>query len=529
MMKDKFYRVIKLFVFLILVTHILLPLLALLTQISMEDIVKVVTSNQFLPMLKNSLISTTVATLVSIFLALSLAWCINRTNVKHKGLITILFTLPMLIPSISHGMGLTILFGDNGIITNLTGINIHLFGLTGIVIGATLYAFPAAFLMFSDIFSYEDYTVYEVANVLGLTKFQQFIKITFPNLKKSLISAVFAVFTMIFTDYGVPLVVGGKYTTLPVYMYREVIGLMDYSKGAVLGIVLLIPAVIAFIIDLINKEEGSSGTIAKPYVISKNKKRDFFANVYCLFILFLISIPIITFLVLCFVNQYPIDFSFTLNNIHQSFELGLKNYLLNSLLIALSTSLFGTIISYTTAYITARSNKELSSLALHFISLISLSIPGIVLGLSYVLFFKTSFIYGTFIILISVNIIHFFGSPYLMAYNALLKFNTHLEDVATTLGISKIQMLKDVYVPSTSDTILEMFGYNFVNSMVTISAISFLANFKNMPIALLIPQFDSQSLIGPIAFISIIILVINIAMKLIIHYLKRHFQNKEVY
>lgn len=529
MMRDRFYQSIKLIVYFVLITHIILPLLSLLTQISSEDISRVVYSNQFLPMLKNSLVSTTIATIVSIVLALSLAWCINRTNIKHKGTISILFTLPMLIPSISHGMGLTILFGDNGIFTNLTGINIHLFGLTGIVIGATLYAFPAAFLMFADIFRYEDYTVYEVAKVLGLTKFQQFVKITLPNLRKPLISAIFAVFTMIFTDYGVPLVVGGKYATLPVYMYREVIGLMDYSKGAVLAIALLVPAVVAFIIDLLNKEEGSSTTVIKPFVISKNKKRDVLANIYCSTILFLIAVPIVNFLILCFVNQYPVDFSFTLNNIHQSFELGLKGYLLNSLLIALSTSLFGTIISYVTAYITARSNKEFSAVVLHFISLISLSIPGIVLGLSYVLFFKSSFVYGTYIILISVNIIHFFGSPYLMAYNALLKFNGHLEDVATALGISKIKMLKDVYVPSTSDTILEMFAYNFVNSMVTISAISFLANFKNMPIALLIPQFDSQSLIGPIAFISIIILVINIAMKLIVYFLKRHFQAKESY
>ena len=525
-MKDNFYRAVKLLIFMILVVNIIMPLATLITKITWEDLVSVVTSNQFMPMLKNSVVSTVAATCVSIFLAITLAWCLNRTHIKHKGAISILFTLPMLIPSISHGMGLTILFGDNGIFTNLTGINIHLFGYTGIIIGATLYAFPAAFLMFANIFQYEDYTVYEVSKVLGLTKWQQFTKITLPNLKKPLISATFAAFTMIFTDYGVPLVVGGKVTTLPVYMYREVIGLMDYSKGGVLGAVLLIPAVIAFIIDLVNNEESNNNTVSKPYVIEPNKKRDRMASVFCGVILFLISVPIITFTVLCFVNQYPVDFSMTLNNIRASFKLGLTGYLLNSLLIAFATALFGTMISYVTAYITARSGREFSSVVLHFISLISLSIPGIVLGLSYVLCFKSSFLYGTYIILISVNIIHFFGSPYLMAYNALLKFNNHLEDVSMTLGISKIKMLTDVYVPSTYDTIFEMFGYNFVNAMVTISAVSFLANFKNMPLALLIPQFDSQALIGPIAFISIIILVINVAMKLAIYLLKRYYKEK---
>ncbi len=525
-MKNKLYKAVKFLIFTVLFLQIVLPLLILLTNITWADMVAVVTSNQFLPMLKNSILSTTVATVVSVSLAFLLAWCIHRTNIKHKGALSLLFTLPMLIPSISHGMGLVILFGDNGIFTNLTGININLFGLTGIVIGATLYAFPAAFLMFTNIFQYEDYTVYEVAQVLGLTKTQQFMKITLPNLKKPLISAIFAVFTMIFTDYGVPLVVGGKLTTLPVYMYREVIGLLDYSKGAVLGVFLLIPAVIAFIIDLMNNEESASGTVTKEFVVRPNRKRDFLAGTFCNIMLFLISVPIITFMVLCFVNRYPIDYSFTLNNIRESLRLGVFGYLLNSLFVSLTTALCGTTLAYLTAYYAARARKKISNIVLHFIAMVSLSIPGIVLGLSYVVTFRGTPLYGTYAILVCVNMIHFFASPYLMAYNALLKFNENLEDVSVTLGIGKLSLLKNVFFPSTYDTVIEMFGYMFVNSMVTISAISFLANFKNMPMALLIPQFDSQSLVGPIAFISIVILLVNGIAKLVIYSLKRYFARK---
>ena len=69
--------------------------------------------------------------------------------------------------------------------------------------------------------------------------------------------------------------------TLPVYMYREVIGLLDYSKGGIIGVILLIPAVIAFIIDLLNKDNGTNSTITKPYVIGKNRKRDIFSRVVC--------------------------------------------------------------------------------------------------------------------------------------------------------------------------------------------------------------------------------------------------------
>ncbi len=526
-MRNKAYYLIKYMICIFLVLHILCPLLSMLAHISGSDIREVLESAQFKPMLWNSIFSSLAAAVISVSSALLLAWCVNRTGIRHKGIWSVIFTLPMLIPSISHGMGLSLLFGDNGFFTNITGINIHLYGLTGIIIGATLYSCPMAFLMLTDSFQYEDYTVYEAADVLGLSKKEQFRAVTLSNLKKSLISAFFAVFTIVFTDYGVPLAVGGKMMTLPVYMYREVIGLLDYSKGGIIGSILLIPAILAFIIDLINKESGSNSTVVKPYKIKENRKRDIFANIICLATLIFISLPFITFIVLSFIKQYPVDYSFTLGNIREALGLGIEGYLLNSLFTALTAALLGTLITYYAAYVTTQSEKSLSSMAIHLISLITLSFPGIVLGLSYVLFFRGSFIYGTIAILITVNITHFFASPYLLAYNSLLKFDPNLGGVAYSLGISKMRVLLDVYMPCTRGTVLEMFSYIFVNCMVTISAISFLTNFRNMPLALLIPQFDSQSMVEQIAFISIIILAVNVAEKGIIYFLKLYFARKE--
>ena len=194
------------------------PLITLLIHIDMKDIQKVLTSPQFQPMVINSLCTTILATLLSVSLAFVLAWFMNRSHIRHRSVFTMLFTLPMLIPSISHGMGLVLLFGDNGIISNLLHMRFFLYGYVGIILGSILYSFPVAFLMLNDTFQYEDYTTYEAASVLGLSKRQQFFTITLPNIKGPLISVIFSVFTMIFTDYGVPLVVGGKSITLPVYM-----------------------------------------------------------------------------------------------------------------------------------------------------------------------------------------------------------------------------------------------------------------------------------------------------------------------
>ena len=165
-----------------------------------------------------------------------------------------LFTVPMLIPSISHGMGLVLLFGDNGLLTNILGLRIDLYGYCGIVMGSVLYSFPVAFLMFFDSLQYEDYTTYEAADVLGMSKVRMFKTITLPSMRRTVVSAVLAVFTMVFTDYGVPLITGGTVMTLPVYMYREVIGMMNFSGGAVIGVILLTPAIIAFLMALMRSK-----------------------------------------------------------------------------------------------------------------------------------------------------------------------------------------------------------------------------------------------------------------------------------
>ena len=238
-----------------------------------------------------------------------------------------------------------------------------------------------------------------------------------------------------------------------------------------------------------------------------------------------ICLPIAAFAFLSVVRQYPIDLSFSLENIREAFELGVGRYLENSLAMALGTSFVGVAVIYFTAYLTARSKKTLTTLTLHLISMLSLAVPGIVLGLSYVLFFKSTFFYGTIVMLILVNTIHFFASPYLMAYNSLNKFNRNLEDVSETLGISRMRMLRDVYLPCTQKTIIEMFSYIFVNCMVTISAVSFLANFKDMPLALLIPRFDSQSLVEATAFIALVILAVNGIMKIAVYILERRIKD----
>ena len=528
-MKNNAFRGLKYMLLLYLLATVVLPIGTLFSTIRTQTVAEVLASAQFLPMLKNSLITTVLATAVSILLSFFLAWLLNRSNIRFQSVFVVLFTVPMLIPSISHGQGLVLLFGDNGIVTNLLDWNIGLYGYKGIVMGSVLYSFPVAFLMFHDSFQYEDFTVYEAAGVLGLSKWKQFLTITLPSMRRTIVSAILAVFTMVFTDYGVPLMTGGTEMTLPVYMYREVIGMMNFSGGAVVGVVLLTPAVAAFLMDLKNSGGNTSNsTVTKPYRIEPNQKRDLAVYGIFAFVLLVLCMPIVAFVLLSFVRQYPIDLRFSLETVKRLLSSGMRMYFVNSLAVALLTALLGTCLSYFSAYITARSGKSLPNQLLHFISMLSLAVPGIVLGLSFVLTFRSVPFYTTIFILVLANIVHFLSSPYLLAYNSLSKFNPNLEDVAASLGISRMQMLWNVYIPCTRSTIVEMYSYYFVNAMITISAVSFLVNFRTMPLSLLIPQLESQSFIEGTALVSLMILLINLTEKGIAFFVKRSVQKEDL-
>ena len=514
----------KLLLSAVFLSLVFFPIAVMFANIDAESISAVVNSHIFLESVKNSLVSASLATVITVIVAYALASWIERTNIRLRGLFSVIFVLPMLAPSISSGMGLVILFGNNGLITRLLGLDASIYGLGGIVIGSVLYAFPVAFLMLSDVLRYEDASPYEAADVLGLSRLNKFRAITLPYLRKPLISVIFATFTLIITDYGVPLMVGGKYVTLPVVMYQEVIGQLNFGKGAVFGALLLIPAVIAFVIDILNKDRSNSAFATKSHERKNGVLNKSFAYVGCTAVSLFVLLPIITFVLLAFSTDYPTSLVPTLDNIAKAGKLRAFEYLFNSITMALVTSVIGVTVAFMTAYLSARMKSKMSSFV-HISAIISAAIPGIVLGLGYVLAFKGTPLYGTLVVLIMVNLVHFISTPYLMIYNTLSKLNENLESVAHTMGIDRFHIIKDVLVPQCRGTLFEMLSYFFVNCMMTISAVSFLATTSNKPISLMINQFEAQMQLECAAVVSLIILIVNLLIKTVIHLIK----NKKIY
>ncbi len=522
---------IKIAVGLIMVFMVIVPLIIMFSRISTESISSVVSSARFPIALKNSLWTSAVATVISVSLAYLLALATVRANIPGEKLFGILLILPMLIPSLSHGMGLIILFGNNGIIKNLFSDGpSSIYGPLGIIIGSVMYTFPVAYIMLRDVLKYEDMSVYEAADVLGLGKARQFFKLSLPYMKKPLIAASFSTFSMIITDYGVPAMIGGKTQTLSLLMYKEVIGKTNFENGAVLSIFLILPAIVAFVADILNKERANTSFVKREVDTGKSRALTYVSLAFCTVVSLLVLLPILSFVILAFATKYPVDMGLTVANIAGTFAGSGLKYLLNSLLIALLAGTVGCILAYVTAYLTSRMKSAISR-AIHLIVLTFMAIPGLVLGLSYLMTYtkimKPMQYFIPIIIIVTVNIAHFIASPYLMMYNSFGKMNENLEAVGQTLGIGRVRMIKDVFLPQNLGSLCEMFSYIFVNCMMTISAVSFLASTLTKPISLMITQFETQSQFEYAAVVSLIILVINIAVKLGIELIKDRLEKRK--
>jgi len=507
---------VKLLVAAVLLSMVVLPIAVMMTKVTGADFRNVLENPRFKGALVNSAVYTAIATVIVVLLAYGLALSTARVNIRGKRLFSIILVLPMLIPSISHGKGLMLLLGQNGVLTRLLGLSHGIHGGLGIVLGSVLYAFPVAYIMLADVLNYEDMSVYEAAQILGISPMRAFFRISLPYLKKPLIAATFSTFSLIVTDYGVPSMIGGKKNTLALLMYQETEGTI--GQRAVYGVFLLVPAIVAFCVDMIGKERASSSYVPKTTVGSNRPLHKILAYSLCVLTAIVALLPILVFILLSVIRNYPYDLTVTAEHFLNVFGEG--QYLINSLVVALFTALLGVLIGFVTAYLTSRMRSPFSRV-LHLLAICSMAIPGLVLGISYLMTFTGSFLYGSVLILIMVNTAHFLSSPYLMMYNSFGKMNENLEAVGSTLGIGRVRMLGRVFLPQSLGTMVEMFSYLFVNSMMTISAVAFLANTSNKPISLMITQYEEQGgQKGNIAVVSLLILVVNVIVKIIAERIK---------
>ena len=493
------------------------------------------------PALSHSVLNTMNVSLTtsvaSTLLGFTYAYALQRTDIRWKRLFRYTALFPIFVPTVVHGIGLIVLFGKQGILTHL-GLSLELYGRMGIILSEIIYTFPQAFLMFYVTLHYADGRLYEAAESMGCNAFTKFLRITAPEIKYTLINSLFVCFTLAFTDFGAPKVIGGSYNVLATDLYKQVAGQFNFNMGAVVSTLLLIPAILTFGADRVLNEKNCSevSTKAIKLKIKKNRFRDGFFFTICFLILIFFIVMIAALTVDALMKYYPYERSLTFEHFQFSQSTGGIRSFFNSVIMSLLTAVFGTIFVFVYTYLIEK-GKGMTRMkkAGKLLSVVPIALPGMVIGLSFIFFFNSrsnplNFIYGTVAILVLANIVHFYSVPYVTAAGALKKLDKEFESIGESMRIPGWKLLVRVSIPMSLPAILEIFMYYFVNSMVTVSAVVFLysADFKVASIA--ITHMEEAGDIAQASAMSLLILTVNLAVRstyeLYLHFNKEQRKKK---
>nr|WP_317282223.1 extracellular solute-binding protein [uncultured Sellimonas sp.] len=457
--------------------------------------------------------------LVATILAFLLAYTVHYTNTgkTYKKFIRLAAQLPMLLPTITYGFAIIYSFGKQGLLTKLFGRQLFdIYGFNGLVIGYVIYTLPVSFMLLSNTMEYIDKKFMVVSRIMGDSPFKTFWQTVLIPLMGTFATSFVQCFFLCFTDYGIPESVGGKYEVVATVLYNEMLGsIPNFNNGAVVAIIMLIPSVVSILLLKFLERYNIRYNKISVIELKENKVRDGVCSIVSGLILLCVFAVFAVIFIMPFIEEWPYKAQFTLGHFQDVFrDNTLTAVYKNSLFVAIMTAIFGTILTYGCALVSARSNlKEYNKQAINSTALITNTIPGMVIGIAYMLVFSGTSLQNTFLLIIICNMIHYFSTPYLMIKNALLKLNTSWEATAKLLGDSWIKTLMRIVTPNMSSTLLEVFGYYFVNAMVTVSAVIFIAGAKTMVITTKIKELQYFMKFNEIFVLSLLILVTNLCVK----------------
>lgn len=492
------------------------------TGIGFANYVRMLGNERFLGILANSFAVTLVSTALAVVLAYLFAYALQRTAIPWKGFFRLVAVVPLFAPSLVQAQGLVLLFGRNGLINRTFDAGIEIYGYWGIVLAMVLYVFPYAFLILSTALAVADARIYESAEMLGAGPGRAFRTVTLPATRYGLAAAIFVCFTLVITDFGNPMVIGADYGVLATEVYNQVIGQANFERGTVIGMILLVPAAIAAFGEkyISARQFAVVGEHSRPLVIRPSPGRDaaFTAIVAAIAVAILAIVVIVVFA--SFVDLWPYRMTLTLRHYAFDVQNGIEP-LWNSILIGLVAAVIGVVAITASSYLVEKL-KSAASRPLYFVSILPAAVPGMVLGLGYILAFNNPanpvyLIYGTLLIIAICNVYHYHAQAFLIASTGLKQISPTFDEASATLGGSRFDTFRKVTLPLLAPTLVGIGVFFFMRSMVTLSAVIFLITPSTQVAAVSVLLLEDRGATNQAAAFSVCIMAVVVGVLLLTH------------
>ncbi|MGB4115151.1 MAG: putative 2-aminoethylphosphonate ABC transporter permease subunit [Polaromonas sp.] len=510
---------------LVLLAFLAAPLLAILLQalegkagqfVWFDNFLAYAQTPALLESLWNSIWVSGLVTLIAVPLAFGFAYALTRSCMPYKALFRGITLIPLLAPSLLSAISLIYWFGNQGVLKSwmqAVGID-QIYGAPGIVVAECFAVFPHALMILVTALSLSDARLYEAADAMGTSAARKFFTITLPGAKYGLISAALMTFTLVITDFGIPKVIGGNFNVLATDVFKLVIGQQDFAKGAVVAILLLLPAVLTFAVDgYVSKRQTAMLTArAVPYRAKPSRGYDALMTMYCCVIAFLVLAMLGMAVFASFASFWPYNLTPSLRHYTMGLvdaEVGVG--FVNSLKMAAGTAVFGTALVFIGAYLLEKT-KGMDGLrgVVRMLAMLPMAVPGLVLGLGYIFFFNArenplNGLYHTLTLLTLCTIVHFYTTGHLTAITALKSLDGEFESVSASLKVPFYKTFWRVTLPICTPALIDIARYFFINAMTTISAVVFLYSPETKVASIAILNLDEAGEMGAAAAMAVLI------------------------
>ena len=522
---DRIAHALLLAFLLALVVFLALPLASILVKslqnpdgafVGLVNFTSYLASPSLLSSLRNSVGVSLLVTLITLPLAFGFAYALSRSCMRAKGLFRTIALIPLLAPSLLSALSLIYWFGNQGLargVIQALGFN-EIYGAPGVVAAECFAVFPHALMILITALALADARLYEAADALGTSARRKFFTITLPGAKYGLISAALVSFTLVMTDFGIPKVIGGNFNMLATDVFKLVIGQQDFQRGAVVGLLLLAPAVLTFGVDWLvsARQTAMLSARAVPYVPKPARGFDALMTAFALLIAALMLAMLGMAVFASFASFWPYNLAPTLTH----YTMGLVDAevfeaFINSLKLAAGTAFFGTILVFVGAYLLEKT-RGMDALrpVVRLLAMLPMAVPGLVLGLGYIFFFNQpgnplGGLYQTLPLLVLCTIVHFYTTGHLTAVTALKALDAEFESVSASLKVPFFKTFWRVTLPICTPTLLDIARYFFINAMTTISAVVFLYSPSTKLASIAILNLDEAGEAGAAAACAVLI------------------------
>lgn len=484
-------------------------------NLSLSSLASILSTPHYLQTLKRTLGLGLLVAVISTLIGYLFAFTITRTNAPCKKFLKMIATLPILSPPFILSLSIIFLFGKQGLITkSLLGItDNNVYGMGSLVLVQVMSFFPIAYLTLSGILESIDASVEDAACNMGAGRWHTFWTVTFPLSLPGIISGMLLVFIQSLEDFSNPATIGGDFTTLSVEIYQTITGSYDMRKGSVLALLLLLPAVLAYLLNKywVNKKSFVTVT-GKP--TQARKPIDEAHIKYPLFIICMIVAAGIllfygTVVFGSFVTTWGYNYALTLSQYTRALAYGWDS-LKNSILLGLISALVGGLLGIVIAYITAKRHYYGRGF-IEVSSVLMFAVPGTVLGISYVLAFngKPLALTGTALILIIVFTFRNMPVAIESGTTTLLQIDNSIEEASTVLGADNGYSFRRITLPMLRNAFFSGIVYSFVKAITAVSAVIFLVSPRwNLVTSKIYTLFDQAKYSQAAAFVTMMVLIL---------------------